>query len=99
MEKINCDCKKTIRSEEDKKNLITRINRILGSLEGVKKMIEDDRYCKDVLIQLSAIDSSIKSLSSILLEYHLKHCIKDAIQSEDSDNGIEEIIDLFKRFN
>lgn len=94
-----CNCKKTIRTNEDKKNLINRINRIIGSMEGVKKMIEDDRYCNDILIQLSAIESSIKSLSGILLEYHLTHCIKDAVQSGESDSAIEEIVDLFKRFN
>lgn len=94
-----CNCKKTIRTNEDKKNLINRINRIIGSMEGVKKMIEDDRYCNDILIQLSAIESSIKSLSGILLEYHLTHCIKYAVQSDESDSAIEEIVDLFKRFN
>lgn len=94
-----CNCKKTIRTNEDKKNLINRINRIIGSMEGAKKMIEDDRYCNDILIQLSAIESSIKSLSGILLEYHLTHCIKDAFQSDESDSAIEEIVDLFKRFN
>lgn len=94
-----CNCKKTIRTREDKKNLLNHLNRISGSIDGVKKMIEEDRYCNDILIQLSAIDSSIKSLSSKLLDYHLRHCIKDAIQNENSDSAIEEVLDLFKRFN
>lgn len=94
-----CKCnKKTIRSDEEKKALLNHINRISGSLDGVKKMIEDDRYCNDILIQLSAINSSIKSVASKLLDYHLRHCVKDALSHEDL-SAIDEIVDLFKRFN
>ena len=59
-----------IRSEEDKTNLDVRINKIIGQLNGVKAMIDENRYCDDVLIQLSAIDKSIKSLANIILENH-----------------------------
>ena len=64
----HCSEKKTIRKEEDKKKLISRINRLKGQMDGIRKMIEDDRYCGDVLIQLAAISSSVKSLSSVIFE-------------------------------
>ena len=64
-------CKVKIRSEEEKKKLISRLNRLIGQMNGVKKMIQDDRYCDDVLIQLSAIDKAIKSLANLLLENHM----------------------------
>lgn len=92
----NC-CLSTKRSAEIKKDLQIRLNRILGQVEGIKKMVEDDRYCADVLIQLAAIDKSIKSLSSIILEYHMHSCVTDAIKSGD-ESKIDEVIDLFKRF-
>ena len=64
--------KQTKRTTDDKKDLISRLNRIEGQVRGISKMIEDDRYCGDILIQLSAINSSIKSLSLKILEKHLK---------------------------
>lgn len=92
-----CEEKKVIRSEEDKKNLINRINRILGQVDGVKKMIENDRYCPDILIQLASIEKSIKSLSSIILDNHMHSCVLKGIKEGD-ESKIDEIIDLFRRF-
>ena len=92
-----CEEKKVIRSEEDKKNLINRINRILGQVDGVKKMIENDRYCPDILIQLASIEKSIKSLSSIILDNHMHSCVIKGIKEGD-ESKIDEIIDLFRRF-
>ena len=63
--------KKTVRTTDEKKKLINRLNRISGQIDGVKKMIEDDRYCDDILTQLSAIEKAVKSLSSVILERHM----------------------------
>lgn len=90
--------KKTYRTEEEKKKIITRLNIINGQLEGIKRMIRDNAYCNDVLIQLSAVSSSVKSLSNNVLENHLYTCMKDGIKKDD-DEVIEEVIGLFKKFN
>ena len=93
-----CCNKKTIRGENEKKLINNRINRIEGQLKGIKKMIESDTYCKDVLIQLSAVENSVKSLSNYILENHLYSCV-----TKDLENGnmeiIDELISLFKKFN
>jgi len=89
--------KKTERSEEEKKKLTARLNRIIGQMNGIKRMIEEDRYCDEILIQLSAVDKAIKSLSRVMLEAHMHRCLIEQIQDGDYD-GIDEIIDLFKRF-
>ena len=89
--------KRNPRTEESKRALLTRLNRIVGQLNGVKNMIEDDRYCNDVLIQLSAIDKAIRSLSTVILDEHLKTCIVDSVQHGD-ESAVEEIIELFRRF-
>lgn len=86
-----------IRSKEEKKNLDVRINKIIGQLNGVKAMIDENRYCDDVLIQLSAIDKSIKSLANIILENHMHTCVIDEIK-KDNYEVVDEIIKLFKRF-
>lgn len=94
----NCSCeKKKVRPEEEKKAYTARINRILGQLNGVKRMIEEDRYCDDILIQLSAIDKSVRSLSAIILERHMHTCLVENIQTGKLD-AVDEIVDLFKRF-
>lgn len=98
MENKGCCCKKTIRTEEDKKKLLSRTNRIIGQLDGIKRMIEDDRYCADVLIQLSAVDKAIKSLASIVLDNHMHSCVINSIKEGDSTK-IDEIVDLFRRFS
>ena len=98
MDNNKCCKKRTIRNEEEKKLLNNRLNRIEGQIRGVRKMISDDAYCNDILIQLSAIENSVKSLSNQMLENHLYTCI-----AHDMENGkfdtIDEIISLFKRFN
>ncbi len=96
MECENCN-KVTVRSEDNKKDLTTRMNRIIGQMNGVKKMIEDNRYCDDILIQLSAIDNSIKSLATKILDYHLHICLVNSIKNGD-ETVVDEITDLFKRF-
>ena len=93
-----CDENKTIRSEEDKKKLISRLNRINGQIDGIKKMVSDDRYCADILIQLSAADKAIKSLASMILDNHMHSCVLNSIKEGDTSK-IDEIVDLFRRFS
>lgn len=97
MEEICCRKKINPRSPTDKKKIINRLNRLSGQLNGVKKMIEEDRYCDEVLIQLSAIDKAIKSLANTLLDEHMHSCLVKQILDGKYD-AIDEITDLFKRF-
>ena len=97
MNKKCCE-KKTKRTEKEKQLINNRLNRIEGRIRGVKKMIGEDAYCNDVLIQLSAIESSVKSLSNQVLENHLYNCIARDLENGKVDT-IDEIISLFKRFN
>ena len=94
----NCCNKKTKRSFDDKKLIINRLNRISGQINGITKMVENDAYCNDVLIQLSAVKNSVKSLSTHILENHLYMCITRDLENGDLD-AIDELISLFKRFN
>ena len=93
----NCS-KSKHRTEDEKKYLRTRLNTIEGQIRGVSKMVEDDKYCNDILIQLLAINKSIKSLSTDILKGHLSTCVV-----EDIKNGklevINEIMDLIGRLD
>lgn len=92
-----CNEKRKERNEENKKQINTRINKIIGQLNGIKKMIDEDRYCDDILIQLSAVDKSVKSLANLILDEHMHSCLVRNIQDGKLEI-IDEIIDLFKRF-
>lgn len=95
---MECPKKKTIRSDNEKKIITNRINRISGQLSAINKMVQNDEYCNDILIQLSAIENSVKSLSNHILENHIYSCVAD-----DLENGnlevIDELVSLFKKFN
>ncbi len=94
----NCCSKKTKRNPDEKKRIIGRLNRINGQINGINKMIENDAYCNDVLIQLSAVENSVKSLSTYILENHLYTCVTRDLENGNLDT-IDELISLFKRFN
>lgn len=93
-----CCCnKKTVRNEQEKKELQTRLNRIIGQLGGISRMVEEDRYCDDILIQLSAVNQSVKSLANYVLEKHMYSCVVTDIEKGNLE-VIEEVVQLFKRF-
>lgn len=98
MKEDNCCIKKTKRGTDEKKLITNRLNRISGQINGIKKMIENDTYCNDVLIQLKAVESSIQSLSNHILENHLYNCVTRDLENGELDT-IDELISLFKRFN
>ena len=89
--------KYTKRSESEKKKKKNRLNRIEGQVRGVKKMVEEDRYCDDILIQLSAIDKSIKSLANYILENHMYGCVLNNLEKGNYEI-IDEVVKLFRRF-
>ena len=93
-----CCNKKTKRSTDEKKRITHRLNRINGQINGITKMVENDAYCNDILIQLSAVKNSVKSLSSHILENHLYTCVTKDLENGELDT-IDELISLFKRFN
>ncbi|MBQ8209249.1 MAG: metal-sensing transcriptional repressor [Clostridia bacterium] len=92
----NCVCfKETPRSEESKKSLDNRINRIIGQLGGIKKMIAEDRYCGDILTQLSAAESALENLGYVILQEHMETCVSEKIRRNDGEI-ISETMRLIK---
>lgn len=84
------------------KDEIKRLNRISGQVDGIKRMIEQGRYCPEILTQLRAVKSAIKSIEANILETHLSSCVSEALAKgtqEESLQKIQELKDLFKRFD
>ena len=84
--------------QPNKSALLKRLNRIEGQTRGVAKMVEEDRYCVDVLTQISAIQSALDALALQLLENHTKGCVRSAIRSGNGEEAIDELMTVVKRF-
>jgi DNA-binding FrmR family transcriptional regulator len=78
--------------------LLTRLKRIEGQVRGVAKMIEEDRYCVDVLTQVSAVKSALDAVAMQLLADHTHGCVQNAIRSGEGDKAIEELMDVLGKF-
>lgn len=89
----------TSRSDKEKKAVVNRLKRIEGQVRGIQKMVEEDRYCVDVLVQISAIDAALNKVGFSLLEHHTKHCVTDAVKSGDGNHAIEELMGVIKQFS
>lgn len=96
-EEANCCCVKTKHREENEyKKLINRLNRIEGQVRGVKSMVENDRYCVDILTQVAAIQSALNAFNRELLTNHIKTCVVDDIKDGD-DKVVDELCDTIKK--
>lgn len=84
----NCIKKTKKRAESEQKLLINRLNRIEGQVRGIKKMVESDSYCTDILIQVSAINAALNAFNRELLSQHIRTCV-----AEDIRNGKDETVD------
>lgn len=89
-------CKTKDRSDEEIKDLITRLNRIEGQIRGIRKMVEEDAYCVDILTQVSAARCSLNSFSKVLLGNHIKTCVAEDIR-KGSDEKTEELVELLQK--
>ena len=83
-----CSHKTKERSEKEYKDLLNRLSRIEGQVRGIRKMVENDAYCTDILVQVSAVNAALNSFNKVLLANHIRTCVADDIRS-----GKEETID------
>ena len=85
----------------DKEALIKRLHRIEGQVRGIERMLEDDRYCIDVLTQIAAVNTALESLAFRILDQHVNHCVSDALASGDPEAAAEksrELLEAVQRF-
>jgi DNA-binding FrmR family transcriptional regulator len=85
----------------DKATLVKRLHRIEGQVRGVERMVEDDRYCIDILTQISAVNTALESLAFQVLDQHVNHCVAGAFSSGDKAEAEEktrELLDVVRRF-
>lgn len=98
-EKCTCcggSCKKKDRSPEDRKKLINRLNRISGQLGGIRNMVENNAYCTDILIQVSAVTAALNSFNKELLAEHIRTCVAENIK-RGNDEVIDELVNTLRK--
>ena len=86
---------------KDKDALIKRLHRIEGQVRGVERMVEDDRYCIDILTQIAAVSTALEAVAVKILDEHVRHCVAGALASgdeADSQTKIEELLEAVQRF-
>lgn len=81
----------------DKQDLIDRLNRVEGQVRGIRKMIEDDRYCVDVMQQIASMQAAADSVAMVLLQDHVKGCVADGLRSGD-DSSVEEVVAVIRKY-
>ncbi|MCH5263217.1 MAG: metal-sensing transcriptional repressor [Lachnospiraceae bacterium] len=94
-----CECchhKNTPRDAKVQKQLQNRVNRIIGQLGGIKNMIDDNRYCGDILIQIGAVESALQSLGYTILQDHMQTCVSEEVK-KGNDEILTEAVELIKK--
>ena len=91
-----CQHKTKQRDEKEYKDLYNRLNRIEGQVRGVKRMLEEDYYCVDILTQVSAISAALKAFNCQLLESHINTCVADNIK-DGNQEVVGELVDVMKK--
>lgn len=93
----DCECtKKKHRDEKEYRSLVNRLNRIEGQVRGVRTMLENDAYCTDILIQVSAVQAALNSFNRELLSNHIHACVAEGIRAGD-DSVIEELLHTLQK--
>ena len=97
-ERKQCACceKSTKRSEEERKKLIHRLNRIEGQIRGIRGMVENDTYCTDILVQSSAVNAAVNAFNKELLASHIRGCVARDIR-EGNDEVIDELVTTLQK--
>lgn len=94
-----CSCHKTKeRTDEERRALINRLNRIEGQIRGIRRMVEENAYCPDILVQASAVSSAVRSFERELLADHLKTCVVKDIR-DGNDDVIDELLNIIEKIS
>lgn len=90
---------KLMLKEKEKVDVKLRLKKVAGQINGIDKMVDEGRYCVDVVQQILAARAALNRVSMIILESHAKSCVVTAIQENRAEESIQELMDVFKQFN
>ncbi|MBB6449467.1 DNA-binding FrmR family transcriptional regulator [Geomicrobium halophilum] len=85
-------------SPAEKERIQNRLRRVEGQIRGLQQMVEDDRYCVDILVQITAVQSALKKVGYSLLEHHAKTCVVHDVKNGKEDESIEELLKVIQQY-
>ena len=83
---------------KDKEAIIRRLRRIEGQVKGIQKMVEEEKYCGDILIQIAAVRSAMNSVGGLILENHMKDCLKNYLNGETEDDALDDLVSTMIKY-
>ena len=92
----HCSTKHKMRTEEEKKALLTRLKKAEGQIRGIERMVEENAYCPDILVQVSAVTSALNSFNKALLQCHIRSCVASDIR-DGKDESIDELCEILQK--
>lgn len=84
--------------EEKKERLLKRLRRIEGQIRGIEKMVEEEKLCADILVQISAATGALKKVGLVILEEHTKHCLLEALEENKEEEVLAELLSVMTTF-
>ena len=95
-QEMNEECRHTMRTEEERKVLMTRLRTVEGQIRGIQKMVENDAYCPDIVMQVSAVTNALNSFNKLLLASHIRGCVTEDIREGRADK-VDELCSMLQR--
>lgn len=92
----NCECRYTMRTEKERKVLMTRLKTVEGQIRGIEKMVESDAYCPDIVMQVSAVTNALNSFNKLLLAAHIRGCVTEDIR-EGKEDKVDELCSMLQK--
>jgi DNA-binding FrmR family transcriptional regulator len=84
--------------DADKEKIQTRLRRIEGQVRGLQRMVEEDKYCVDIMTQVSSVQAALEQVTLLLMQDHMRHCVTEAIQQGNGEEKIQEVMTLLQRY-
>ena len=92
----HCECRHTMRTEMERKVLMTRLKTVEGQIRGLEKMVESDAYCPDIVMQVSAVTNALNSFNKLLLAAHIRGCVTEDIR-EGKEDKVDELCSMLQK--
>lgn len=89
----------SVEGDEGKQKILTRLRRIEGQTRGLQRMVEEEKYCVDIMTQIAGVQAALEQVSIQLMERHLRHCVTEAILEGKGEEKIQEIMSVLKHYS
>ncbi|MTI67634.1 MAG: metal-sensitive transcriptional regulator [Firmicutes bacterium] len=83
---------------DEKKSILQRLRRVEGQIKGIQRMVDEEKYCGDILIQIAAARAALNKVGGVVLEKQMKECFKNDLEGKDKDEAIDKLLDVMLKY-